>query len=152
MKRIILILTIALSALCSHAETLLESCEKIPGITSVYISKTMLSLVGNLDMHANGVDLGKLMSKLDNLVVLNAEGNKAAMLKEIAIKSFKNQSYEKLMTVRNDEQIVDTFVKDLGKSRFEYTLYICEPESTTIIILNGTFTLDDIIAASRGAK
>ena len=152
MKRLILILTIALSALCSHAETLLESCENIPGITSVYISKTMLSLASGLDMHANGIDLGMLISKLDNLVILNADGKKAKMLRDKATKSFKNQSYEKLMTVRNDGQTVDALVRELGKSRYEYVLYVCEDESASVIILNGTFTLDEIIAATRVAR
>lgn len=71
------------------------------GVTSVYISKAMLSLMP--DMKAEGVNIGKMASKLDNIQILSCE--KASVIaqikKDVSYINPKN-GYEELMRI-NDE-------------------------------------------------
>lgn len=152
MKKILFCLITLLAALGAQANSFYESCENIPGVTTVYISKAMISLAGDLDVDSGGMNLNSLASKIDGLWVVSAEDKKSAPLKKRALEAFSNKSYEKLMRVNDDNDTVDILMKPLGGGRNECVILAIEPDETTVVIISGTFTLQDIVAASKSKK
>ena len=70
--------------------------QDMDGVTSVYISKAMLSLMP--DMKTEGVNIGEVASKLDNIQILSCEKTDliAKLKKETAFISPKTVSYTHL--------------------------------------------------------
>lgn len=152
MKKFIILLVISLSAAFAHAQTLFESCEDIPGITTVYVSKAMISLAGDLNIEANSMDFGKIASKIDGLWIMTAEGDKAATLKDKAKNAFNNKKYEKLVSVREDNETVDILMGSAGDNKNECIIKAFEKSEATVVIIRGTFTLQDIVTATKASR
>lgn len=73
MKRTYIItLLLSLCSLFTYAQDSFSTSSLIwTGVTSVYISKAMLSLMP--DMKTEGVNIGEVASKLDNIQILSCE-------------------------------------------------------------------------------
>lgn len=73
MKRTYIItLLLSLCSLFTYAqESFFDKYADMEGVTSVYISKAMLSLMP--DMKTEEIYIGELASKLDNIQILNCE-------------------------------------------------------------------------------
>ena len=76
MKKIFILLIICFCASMAKAETFFEECENIPGVTTVYVSKAMISLAGDLNIDSDNMDFNSIASKIDGLWVVNAETTK----------------------------------------------------------------------------
>lgn len=152
MKKIIIFLIISIAALAAKAETFFESCEKIPDITTVYVSKAMLSLAGNLNINSGGMDFNDLAAKMDGLWVINAEGKQAATVKSLANNAFNDNKYGKLMSVRQEGRTVDIFTKNDGDIIKDCIIKVIEPDEATVVIIKGNFTLQDIMNAAKAAR
>lgn len=145
MKRILLIIILAASVLSINAQSkFFEECEEIPGITTVYISKTMLSLVG-ASIGTDDVDISSIASRLESIEIINAENK---MVKKLAAKLpefSKAKGYEELMRVKDDGDNVKLAVKELGKKRYEYVLVAEEPDELSVIIMTGDMPVEDML-------
>ena len=73
MKRTYIItLLLSLCSLFTYAQdSFFDKFADMDGVTSVYISKAMLSLMP--DMKTEGVNIGEVASKLDNIQILSCE-------------------------------------------------------------------------------
>ncbi len=73
MKRTYIItLLLSLRSLFTYAQdSFFDKFADMDGVTSVYISKAMLSLMP--DMKTEGVNIGEVASKLDNIQILSCE-------------------------------------------------------------------------------
>ena len=75
MKRFYITAILALiCTIASYAQTIFDRYADTEGVTTVYISKAMLSMMP--DMKTNGVNIGPIASKLDNIRILTCENNK----------------------------------------------------------------------------
>lgn len=103
MKRTYIItLLLSLCSLFTYAqESFFDKYADMEGVTSVYISKAMLSLMP--DMKTEEIYIGELASKLDNIQILNCEKASvtAQIKKDISYISPKN-GYQELIRI-NDE-------------------------------------------------
>lgn len=151
MKKFIILLVISLSAIIAHAESLFESCENTPGITTVYVSKTMISLAGDLDIGSDNMNLSSIASKIDGIWIMTAEGDKAAILRNKVKNAFNDKKYEKLMSVRDDGDNVDILMATPGGNKNECIIKAIAETDATVIIMRGSFTLQDIVAATKAA-
>lgn len=110
MKRTYIItLLLSLCSLFTYAQdSFFDKFADMDGVTSVYISKAMLSLMP--DMKTEGVNIGEVASKLDNIQILSCEKTDiiAKLKKETAFISPKN-GYEELMRI-NDEAKRPSFI------------------------------------------
>lgn len=81
MKRIYIItLLLSLCSLVSYAQnSFFDKFADMDGVTSVYISKAMLSMMPN--MKAEGINIGEVAGKLDHIQILTCE--KAAPIPRI---------------------------------------------------------------------
>ena len=72
MKRIIFIILMALTCHLSYSQdALFKKYEDVKGISTVFISKSMLSLMPKIE--AGDVDISRIASKLDRIQVLECE-------------------------------------------------------------------------------
>lgn len=144
MRNLFVFILISLTAVMVKAETFFESCENIPGITTVYVSKAMISLAGDLNIKSDNIDFNSIAANIEGLWVITAEDNEAKILKDKAKTAFKDNGYEKLMSVREDGETVDILMRSLGSNKNECVIKAFEEDETTIVIITGSFTLQAI--------
>lgn len=137
-------ITAILAIICtiaSHAQTIFDRYADTEGVTTVYISKTMLSMMPN--MKTNGVNIGPIASKLDNIRILTCEDDKLLPKLRKETQSLGN-GYEQLMKVTDDGDNVDIFMKSLAGGKTEYVVRVSEKSGLTVILISGAITPTDI--------
>jgi hypothetical protein len=113
------------------------------GVKSVYISKAMLSLMPGLEVQ--GVDIGSTATKLDNIQILSTEKSDIREKMSKEVKTLVNKGkVEELMRVKEDDENVFIYMKDLGEKKSEFILFNDDKDELTVIIITGTLTLNDI--------
>ncbi|MDR3057292.1 MAG: DUF4252 domain-containing protein [Prevotella sp.] len=121
-------------------------------ITTVYISKALLSMVPNMD--AGGVNVKGLANKLEKLEIYTSE-NKGAM-KTMASEAQvmkKNKAYETLMSVKEKDQIIDFYAQQDSNGKFkDLIMFVNQPDECTVIRIVGSFTMDDIQGVMNSVK
>lgn len=147
MKRLLLIAIITLSAIAAKAETFLESCEDVKGITTVYVSKAMIAMAGNLN--SGDMDLNSLAGKLNSIQIANAEGKNVAALRARTKVFSTSQGYEELVRVREDNENVKILMRKLKPSLYEYVILAEEANELSVIILTGSMTMEDVMASVK---
>ncbi len=144
MKRFAFILITALLATATlHAqESFFEKFADREGVTSVYISQKMFSLMKDID--TGDVDLNNLSGKISSLQILTCENKEvAAEIRKETSYIQKENGYEELMRVKDEGERILIYVKE-GKKENEYALLVDEPDEFTIILLNGKLTLEEL--------
>ena len=132
MKRTYIItLLLSLCSLFTYAQdSFFDKYADMEGVTSVYISKAMLSLMP--DMKAEGVNIGKMASKLDNIQILSCE--KASVIAQI----------KKDVSINDEGEKTTIFLKHDKEKQKEFVLLSEEQNELTIIIITGNLTLQEI--------
>ena len=133
MKRTYIItLLLSLCSLFTYAQdSFFDKYADMEGVTSVYISKAMLSLMP--DMKAEGVNIGKMASKS---VI-------AQIKKDVSYINPKN-GYEELMRINDEGEKTTIFLKHDKEKQKEFVLLSEEQNELTIIIITGNLTLQEI--------
>ena len=102
-------------------------------VTSVYISKAMLSLMP--DMQTEGVNIGIL--SCDKPAIIDK------MKKEFAFINSKN-GYEELMRIKDKGEKTTIYLKQDKNKKKEFVLMTGEKNEFTVIIITGNLTLKEI--------
>lgn len=112
-------------------------------ITSVYISKSMLRMMPNVQ--ADGIDIGGVASKLDNIQILSCEKPEVVpqIRKELTFLNSQN-GYEELMKVNDAGEHTVIYLKEHPGEAKEYVLLCDEKRELTVVILKGNLSLMDI--------
>jgi hypothetical protein len=144
MKKIVLLFIVTLCSVYSFGqESSLEKFADMDGVKSVYISKAMLSLMPGLEVQ--GVDIGSTATKLDNIQILSTEKSDIREKMSKEVKTLVNKGkVEELMRVKEDDENVFIYMKDLGEKKSEFILFNDDKDELTVIIITGTLTLNDI--------
>lgn len=146
MKRIyIFSLLLTLSALfCQAQQSFFDKYAEMDGVTTVYITKNMLNMFPSMSGTINGVDVGNLANKLENIQILSADDSNIIeqLRKETKYINTKN-GYEELMRVRDDGDKMTIYFKERKKNS-EFILTTDEGDEFTIILIIGDLTLKDI--------
>ncbi|MDO4181269.1 MAG: DUF4252 domain-containing protein [Bacteroidales bacterium] len=140
----IITLLLSLCSLCSYAQqSFFDRYADMEGVTSVYISKSMLSLMPNVQ--AEGVNIGELASKLDNIQILSSEKPDiiAKLKKEVAYIRPQN-GYEELMRVNDNGDKTTIYLKRGKNEKKEFVLLNDEKNEFNIIVITGDLTLQEI--------
>lgn len=145
MKRIYIItLLLSLCSLFTYAQdSFFDKFADMDGVTSVYISKAMLSMMP--DMKTEGVNIGGVASKLDNIQILSCEKPAiiAKLKKETEFINPKN-GYEELMRINDEGEKTTIYLKHDKSGKKEFVLLNNEKGEFTIIIITGNLTLQEI--------
>ena len=147
MKRIyILTLLLALSTVfCRAQQSFFDKYAEMDGVSSVYITKSMLNMFPNMSGKINGVNVGNIASRLDNIQILSSDEAPIIeqLRKETKDINTKN-GYEELMRVREDGEKTTIYFKELKKGNSEFVLITDEKDEFTIISIIGDLTLKEI--------
>lgn len=145
MKRTYIItLLLSLCSLFTYAQdSFFDKFADMDGVTSVYISKTMLNLMP--DMQTEGVNIGKVASKLDNIQILSSEKPSviAKLRKELEYINPKN-GYEELIRVNDEGDKTTIYLKRNKSGKKEFVLLNNEKNEFTVILITGDLTLEEI--------
>ena len=147
MKRIyILTLLLAISTIfCRAQQSFFDKYAEMDGVSSVYITKSMLNMFPNMSGKINGVNVGNIASRLDNIQILSSDEAPIIeqLRKETKDINIKN-GYEELMRVREDGEKTTIYFKERKTGNSEFVLITDEKDEFTIISIIGDLTLKEI--------
>lgn len=145
MKRTYIIaLLLSLCSITSFAQdSFFDKFADMEGVTSVYISKAMLSMMP--DMKAEGVNIGEIAGKLDYIQILTCE--KPTLIpkikKELEYINPKN-GYEELMRVNDTGEKTTIYLKTSKNGKKEFVLLTSEKSKLTVVVIGGNLSLKEI--------
>lgn len=142
----IITLLTTLCSICSYGQqSFFDKYAEMEGVTSVYITKSMLSLFPKGQTSVNGVNIGNIASRLDNIQILSVDEQPIIdkLRKETSGINSRN-GYEELMRVREDGEKTTIYFKDGKKDKKEFVLLVDEKDEFTIISIVGDLSLQEI--------
>ena len=146
MKRFqILLFAFILSVSAFAQKEFIDKLGNIDGVTSVYVSKTMLKLLPQLDVKE--LDLKKISQKMDGVQILTADNlNAVKKLKTSALSYLQKNKYEQLIEVKDGKENTTIFMKQKNKDYSSFVLLSADGNQSafTLIALSGSLTLEDI--------
>ena len=153
-RTLIIAIMATLCSVCSYGQqSFFDKYADMEGVTSVYISKSMLSRFPKGNTNVNGINIGDIASRLDNIQILSADEQPIVdkLRKETSDINTKN-GYEELMRVREDGEKTTIYFKDGKKDRKEFVLLVDEKDEFTIISIVGDLTLQEIQGIVNNAE
>ena len=143
-----------LCSVCSYGQqSFFDKYAEMDGVTSVYITKSMLSLFPKGQTNVNGINIGDIASRLDNIQILSADEQPIVdkLRKETSHINTRN-GYEELMRVREDGEKTTIYFKDGKKDKKEFLLLQDAKDEFTIISIVGDLTLQEIQGIVNNTK
>ena len=124
-------------------DSLADALGEIEGIESVYISKAMLAMAGEM---GGKMPLAKGdMDKLQCIYIFNADDEGLAQkVKKVAESYMKSHKYEKLMEQKEGNEMMNIHKKEVDKDLREFVLLTSEENETSVIIIIGNISPDDL--------
>lgn len=154
MKRLFIIafLMIFCSVLSYGQQSFFDKFADMDGVTSVYISKSMISLFPQGNTNVNGINIGNIADRLDNIQILSAVEKDIIpkLRKETSDINTKN-GYEELMKIREDGKKVTIYFNEKKKKK-EFVLIVDDKDEFTIISITGDLTLKEIQGIVQNAE
>lgn len=116
MKKVILIIAIALAPVVTFGQSLFDKYEDMDVVTSVVVNQKMFSMLAQIDVQTDDPEADeflKMVKDLKNLKVLTTGDSKvSAQMKADVDKYLKSADLEELMRVKDGDQTVNFYVKD----------------------------------------
>lgn len=140
--RLFIIVSVMLAALSVNAQNRFEKIAEMEGVTSVYVSPKMFSMMSG--SNTGDINIDKVAKKLNGLQILSSENQEASdmLRKETAFINTQN-GYEELLRVKEGNERVFIYTKE-NKDANEYVLLVDEGKEFTVIILEGKLTVDEV--------
>lgn len=153
MKKIIFtIVFIFAVTIISAQKNPFEKFTDMNGVTSVYISKNMMSLFPKDSNQYGGVDVGNFVDKLSSILILTTENQKVGKeMLSLANSRIKDSNYELLMRVKSDDgELVNFFMKGKPDNIQELIMIVDgNDEESVIMQFLGNFKLQDVQEMTR---
>ena len=153
-RTLIIAIMATLCSVCSYGQqSFFDKYAEMDGVTSVYITKSMLSLFPKGQTNVNGINIGDIASRLDNIQILSADEQPIVdkLRKETSHINTRN-GYEELMRVREDGEKTTIYFKDGKKDKKEFLLLQDAKDEFTIISIVGELTLQEIQGIVNNTK
>ena len=153
-RTLIIAIMATLCSVCSYGQqSFFDKYAEMDGVTSVYITKSMLSLFPKGQANVNGVNIGNIASRLDNIQILSTDEQPIVdkLRRETSHINTRN-GYEELMRVREDGEKTTIYFKDSKKDKKEFVLLQDAKNEFTIISIVGDLTLQEIQGIVNNTK
>lgn len=146
MKRIyIFVILLAVTVLSGSAQItkFFERYDDVDGVTSVFVSKTMLNMMPN--MKTDGMDLSGLAGKVDNIRILTSDNSTmAGKLKKDAKTMINTKEYEELVRVNQGKEKTNIYMKTSPQGINEYLILNEDKSEFNAILITGKLTPADV--------
>lgn len=145
MKKILsAIIIMMLAGNMAYAQsTLFKKYENDKRVSTVYISKALLSLMPKMKLVDK--DISMIAGELDHVQILTCDHSSLIPgIKSAALSCFKSEGYETLMTVNDKGEKTIIYAKKLPKGKKEFVLFSQEENELSIINVAGDISLNDI--------
>ena len=149
MKRLLIVFVLftTLAFMFGQKPTLKEYANK-EGVTSVTISKSMLSLFPkDSDISYGGINVAKFLDKLTAInVFASREGDAASKLVEDASQFMESSGYDKLVSMKTKkEEDVNFYIQSSEEYISELVLIVQrDTKESAVMQFMGRFTMEDI--------
>lgn len=151
MKRLMMMMAVlvpmALAAQKSPVDKLFEKYANQKGFTTVNISGKLLGFAGKMD--TGNPETTKMLSNLTGIRILSVEDE--ALNKELDFYKelestgfFKNNNYESLMDVTEENEVVRFYAKDAGEGKISELLLVIGGKENTLISIRGLIDPENI--------
>lgn len=156
MKKLLVILAIVLPmavlAQKSPVDKLFDKYANQKGFTTVNISGKLLGFAAQMESEEKGVS--DMLSSLNGIRVLTVEdaelNKKLDFYKELEADGFfKNNNFEVLMEVTEDDEIVRFLAKDAGDGKISDLLLVVGGDDNVLISIKGLIKPEDIGAITK---
>ncbi len=142
-----LVLPMAVLAQKTPVDKLFEKYANQKGFTTVNISGRLLGLAAQLDNE--GDDVTNMLSSLTGIRVLTVDDDelnkKLDFYKELEQENFfKNNNFEVLMEVTEDDEVVRFLAKDAGNGKLSDLLLVVGGDDNALISISGIINPEDI--------
>ena len=145
MKRTYIIaFLLSFCSMMSYAQdSFFDKFSEMDGVTSVYISKAMLSMMPS--MKTKGVNIGEVARKLESIQILSCEKPAliATIKKELEYINPKN-GYEELMRINDTGDKTTIYLKTNKNDKKEFVLLTSGKNELTVIVIVGNLSLKEI--------
>ncbi len=140
----IVIIASGLSA-SAQASEIINKISDMDNVTSVYISKAMLSLMGNSKLDDTGLPIGEIAADLKSIEIISIEDKNAiAKTKALIAKIADDPKFEIFTKVKDPDENIVIYGKTTGKIVSELLLVVEEKDEINIIYMTGDVPLDKI--------
>jgi hypothetical protein len=151
-SKYIILLIFMISAISAPAKSLVEKYSDMKGVTTIYISKTMLKMFSSVNMDTRDVNISSVISKLTSINLITSEKSSVVEMMENDFQLIKkDKSYEPLMIVKEDDSNVIIYSKNKTKDIIDEVLILIidnpkssDNKSATFISLTGNLTAEDL--------
>lgn len=149
MKKILLFLLFGFTFNFAFAQkAFFDKYDDKEGISTVYISATMLRMMGNVQ--AGNKDITRIAKRLDHIQVLECERPSLInSIKNAAFAYYKQAKYAVVMKTKNNGEDVTIYEKRYKNGKNEYVLLTVERDELTIVNLLGRVSLEEIQAIAK---
>lgn len=151
-KHVLFIILMCCASMIYAQNKFFDKFADMDGVTSVYISKTMLQMMPN--MKTEGIDIGEVAGKLESIHILTSEkASISKMMKSEAPHFAANKDYEELMRVKDEGTRATFYIKKKNNNKIsELVMMVDEQPEFVLIQIIGDMTLQDIQNITRGKK
>jgi len=141
-----------LGATSCSAQKIFTEAADVKGVTSVFVTKPMLSMVGVTMGNQGGVDIGKLMKKINSVEVLEIPRDKKNTAEPLCQKALSGREMETLVDVKeSDNTVLISALPNPGKDTYQGMLIKADSGNYLVYVyMAGDFTLEDIMQAVNG--
>ena len=157
MKRILILAAAALLAFTANAQdgkSIYMKYSDAENVSAVYISPAMFRLVGRipeLDL-GSGMDVAPVIKTLEGFYLIDSDNSsKNEDIKKDVEKMVKRGTYEMLMEVKDDGEVVHIYTAGTEKTVTSFVLISVDGGETTFISLDGQMPreqLEKLIASA----
>ena len=119
MKKLVLILALAILPVVSFAQSIFDQFEDLDGVTSVVVNQNMFKLLSKIDVETNDPESQDYINMIQNLTSLKVltTGDEAisAKMKGEVDRYLNKAKLQELMRIKDGEQTVKFYIKE-GKN------------------------------------
>tara|TARA_R110001632_G_scaffold28927_3_gene77090 strand:+ start:55376 stop:55918 length:543 start_codon:yes stop_codon:yes gene_type:complete len=123
MKKVILLIVLAVAPLVSYGQSIFDKLEDMEGVSSVVVSKDAFEILSKFNVNIEGgenneaMEVFKMIQDLNELKVFSTDKSDIAATMESMVKSaVKSQNLIELMRLKEDDSRVLIYVKS-GKNK-----------------------------------
>ncbi len=149
-KTMFVALICAITTASCSAQRLFSEASKVDGVTSVLVTKPMLQLAGASVGNQDGVDVGKLMDKLNSIEVITAPKNLKTKVMELCQQSLTGMKTETLVEVKEKDENVEILAipNDTNPELYKGLVIMADQKDELVYMyMSGDFTMDELMTA-----